>query len=211
MVQRERYGRRAAHFYRFAIDPIVCPLRPRIASVLRDRRARTVLDVACATGAQARLLARRGFEVVGVDLSPAMVDAAARYSSGVPFVCASALSLPFPGSSFDAVVLSLALHEHPEDERQQMVSEALRALRPGGALVVADYSEPEHPRWHLPWRVIRAIERAAGPEHREGFADYVRRGSLAGLLDRQGVVAADTRRSHFGCIAIATVVKSTAV
>jgi len=205
MSRPERYGKGAARFYRFAIDPIVRSLRPRIADVLCDRQAQSVLDIACATGAQARVLAKRGLRVVGVDLSPAMTASAVQRSPEIPFVCASALSLPFPTSSFDGVILSLALHEHPEDERRAMVSEALRVLRPAGTLVIADYSEPERPRWHLPWQVIRLIEHTAGPEHRAGFVDYVRRGALAGLLARLALVDDETRRSHFGCISIVAV------
>ncbi len=207
MAYRERYGEKAAFLYRLAIDPIVRPLRPRIADVLGDRRTQAVLDVACATGAQARFLAARGLQVVGVDLSLAMTTSAARRSPEIPFICASALSLPFPTDSFDGVILSLALHEHPEEERQLMVSEALRVLRPRGTLVIADFSPPRRARWHLPWQVIRAIEHTAGPEHREGFIDYVRHGALAGLLARLALVPDDTRASHFRCISIVAVTK----
>jgi demethylmenaquinone methyltransferase/2-methoxy-6-polyprenyl-1,4-benzoquinol methylase len=210
MAYRERYGEKAAFLYCLAIDPIVRPLRPRIADVLRDRRTQAVLDVACATGAQARFLAARGLQVVGVDLSLAMTARAARRSPEIPFICASALSLPFPTDSFDGAILSLALHEHPEEERQAMVSEALRVLRPTGTLVIADFSPPRRARWHLPWQAIRLIEHTAGPEHREGFRDYVRHGALAGLLARLALVADEAQASHFGCISIVAVTKSAA-
>lgn len=206
-MARERYGRGAARFYGFGIDPILRPLRPRVAAQLGDRRPCTVLDVACATGAQTRWLAQSGFSVVGVDLSPAMVQAAARRAPLLPFVCSSALSLPFPDASFDAVVLSLALHEHPEAERQAIAREAVRVLRREGRLVLADFCEPPRPQSHMPWRVIRAIEHAAGPEHRAGFVDYVAQGSLRGLLARLDLEPTGSRRSHFGCIEIVTVTK----
>jgi ubiquinone/menaquinone biosynthesis C-methylase UbiE len=206
-MTRERYGRGAARFYGLGIDPILRPLRPRIAALLGDRRPYTVLDVACATGALARWLARRGFRVVGVDLSPAMIQAAARRAPSVPFVCSSALALPFPDAAFDAVVLSLALHEHPEAERQAMAREAVRVVRPAGRLVIADFCEPQRPRGHVPWQVIRAIERVAGPEHRAGFVDYVAQGSLRGLLARLDFAPTRSQPSHFGCIEIVTVTK----
>lgn len=206
-MTRERYGRGAARFYGLGIDPILRPLRPRIAALLGDRRPYTVLDVACATGAQVRWLARRGFSVVGVDLSPAMIQTAARRAPSVPFVCSSALALPFPDASFDAVVLSLALHEHPEVERQAIAREAVRVIRREGRLVLADFCEPPRPRTHLPWHVIRAIEHTAGPEHRAGFVDYVAQGSLRGLLARLGLEPMRSQPSHFGCIEIVAVTK----
>ncbi len=207
MTPDERYGRGAARFYRLAIDPIVRPLRLRIAARLCRGEPGAVLDVACATGAQARLLARCDLSVVGLDLSPAMVAAAAERCPSVPFVCASALALPFPDEAFDAVILSLALHEHPEDERRTMVREALRVLRCGGELLIADFAEPRNPRSNLPWRVIRAIEGASGVEHRTGFADFVAQASLRGLLGRLGLEASSIERSHFGCIEIAAIAK----
>ncbi|MEW5826395.1 MAG: class I SAM-dependent methyltransferase [Candidatus Bipolaricaulota bacterium] len=205
MASRERYGEAAARVYRLAIDPIVRPLRPRVAAALAGGSALRVLDIGCATGDQARILAQRGLQPVGVDLSPAMIAAAARRSPHVPFVCGSALALPFPDAAFDAAILSLALHEHDENERRAMVAEALRVLHPAGTLVIADFREPRRPRWHLPWLVIRAIERSSGLEHRAGFADYVSHGSLEGLLDRCGLTPQAVRGSHFGCIGIAII------
>jgi len=209
MADHERYGEVAARFYRFLIDPIVWPLRPRIADELARRNVRTVLDIACATGAQARLLARRGLQPVGIDLSSRMIAAASRRAVRIPFVCGSALELPFPTDSFDAALLSLALHEHPEEERHTMVREALRVVRSSGTLLVADFAKPICPGRHIPWQIIRAVERSSGPEHKAGFLDYVERGSLDGLLARLGLVAEATRPSHFGCIRIVTLTKPT--
>lgn len=209
MAERERYGEVAARFYRFLIDPIVWPLRPRIADELVRRNVQTVLDIACATGAQARLLARRGLRPVGIDLSSRMIAVASRRAVRIPFVCGSALDLPFPADSFDAALLSLALHEHPEEERHRMVREALRVVRPSGTLLVADFAKPTCASRHIPWRIIQAIERSSGPEHKAGFLDYVERGSLDGLLARLGLVAEATRPSHFGCIRVAALTKLT--
>lgn len=197
--------------YSLLIDPILHSLRPRIARCLADRRALRVLDIGCATGAQARVLARERFEVVGVDSSPDMVASAAKRMPSIPFVQASALELPFPQGTFDAAILSLALHEHPEEERTAMVREALRVVHSQGTLVVADFARPKRSSLHIPWQVIRAVEFSAGPEHHAGFADYVRHDALAGLLARLALVADETKRSHFGCISIVAVTKSSAI
>jgi len=193
--------------YRALIDPLLRPLRPKIVRICRDLNARDVLDIATATGAQCRALGRAGLHATGLDLSEPMIAAARRRGGrNATYVAGSAYELPFDDGSFDAVLLLLALHEHTEDERSVMVLEALRVLRPGGALVLAEYAEPRRPALHVPWQVIRLVEETAGAEHRAGFRDFVARGGLDGLVERHGLSVQSKVPSHFGTIAIVTVV-----
>jgi SAM-dependent methyltransferase len=102
-----------------------------------------VLDVACGTGGAALLAAAcvgTGGSVVGVDLSPDMLDRAwqkAR-SAGVDnarFETADMTHLSYPDGSFDAVTCILGLF-FAEDMAAQ-VAELWRLVRPGGRLVIA--------------------------------------------------------------------------
>jgi len=201
---RDRYGERAAKSYRGLIDPALATLRPRVVRVCQSLGIHDVLDIACATGAQCRALGKAGFQVTGLDLSEAMIDAAKKAGGrNVRYVQGSAYELPFVSASFDAAILSLALHEHTESERRLMIDEAVRILRPEGHLILADYAKPQPTPIHLPWQIICAVEYIAGPEHNAGFRDYVRRGSLRGLIDRLGMEAVVLGRSHFRAIEIA--------
>ncbi|MDD4903264.1 MAG: class I SAM-dependent methyltransferase [Candidatus Bipolaricaulis sp.] len=212
MAPRERYGRRAARIYAGAIDPALHSLRSAVTRICREEGATPILDIACATGAQCRRLAQAGIRVTGVDLSESMLAAARRRSTaGMEFIHASALDLPFRDASFGGVLLSLALHEHAEEERERMLREALRVLRPGGFLLVADFSRPAHTGLHIPWAVIRLIEATAGPEHRTGFRDFVQRGSLEGFLSRHGLAPSRTARAVLGAVVIAVVRRPTEV
>lgn len=200
----------AARLYPWLIDPLILPLRPKIVRCCRTRDLRTVLDIASGSGAQCRRLRAAGLSPVGIDLSETMVEVARRRTRGVAFLCASALALPFPDGRFDASLLLLALHEHPEEERERMLREALRVLRADGRLLVADYTRPRFPKLHVPWLVICFVEAIAGREHRAGFRDFVRRGGLDGLIDRHGLQAEAVVRSHFGTIGVAVVTTAAA-
>jgi SAM-dependent methyltransferase len=203
-MPRERYGALAVRTYSAFIDPLLLPLRPRIVHTCRTVEARSVLDIACATGAQCRALGRVGIRATGIDLSEDMIRAAQRIGGrNVRYLHGSAYELPLEDDSFDVSLLVLALHEHTEEERSAILAEAHRVLRPSGHLIVADFAEPNMPRLHLPWRVIRLIEATAGPEHHTGFLDYVSRGSLEGLAARYGLEVQAARSSHFGAIRIA--------
>jgi len=206
MAERERYGRRAALIYGTLIDAALRPLRKAITQACRAEGAADVLDIACATGAQCRHLARAGIHATGVDLSGPMVASARRRGGAdTDYLLGSALDLPIPAASYDAVLLSLALHEHPEDERAVMLREALRVLRPRGVLLVADFARPARTRLHAPWAIVRLIERSAGPEHHTGFCDFVQHGSLEGLLARRGLTPSRVTRAVFGTVSIAVV------
>jgi len=204
MFSEVRYGSFAASIYRVLIDPLIIPLRKRIAKICSDRGARRVIDIASATGAQCRLLARAGIHATGVDLSEPMIDSAKRRGGrNVDYVCASAYELPFESGSFDASVLSLALHEHTEEERGMILAEARRVASPYGFLIIADYTPPARPALDPSWLAIRLIERTAGKDHRAGFVDFVIRGGLNGLMERYGLLPYERVDSRFRTIGIA--------
>lgn len=95
-------------------------------------RVRTVLDLACGSGAVSRELAATDRTVIGIDLSEAELALAAERGPG-PWVRGDIRRLPFAGCSVDAVTASLGLVVVPELSR--VLSEVARVLKPGGVLV----------------------------------------------------------------------------
>lgn len=119
----------------------------QVFSLLPQPPAR-VLDLGCGTGWTSAMLARRGFDVVGVDISPDMIEAAA-----ATFSADDSSSLEFrqgdyellgEDGTFDAVLFFDALH-HAEDERAALAC-AHQALRPGGVCVVSEPGAGHHRR-----------------------------------------------------------------
>lgn len=109
-----------------------------------------VLDVGCGYGRIALPLARAGYEIEGLDLSPNLIEAARRSADaeGLPigFTVGSMRSLPYPSAAFDAVVcLWSAFHELLEEEEQtEAIRETWRVLRPGSFALIEGplYEEP---------------------------------------------------------------------
>jgi demethylmenaquinone methyltransferase/2-methoxy-6-polyprenyl-1,4-benzoquinol methylase len=118
------------------------------------RAGERILDVAAGTGTSSAALAHRGATVVALDFSPGMIAEGRRRHPKIEFVEGDAERLPFGDDEFDAVTISFGLRnvEHP----QAALSEMYRVLKPGGRLVVCEFSKPP-----------RAIFRA-------GYAAYLR-------------------------------------
>lgn len=98
-----------------------------------------VLDVGCGTGIYTLELLGKGARVVGIDISPEMLEIA-RYKTGeygdrAVFLQADAAKMPFPDNHFD-IVISITAMEFFE-QPQACLHEMYRVLRPGGHMVIA--------------------------------------------------------------------------
>lgn len=97
-----------------------------------------VLDVGSGTGRPtADVLAGAGHDVLGVDVSPVMVDLAARQVPGATFRCVDVRELPLDEGSFHAVCVYFSLLQLDRAEQAALIGRLARALRPGGSLVLA--------------------------------------------------------------------------
>ena len=97
-----------------------------------------VLDVGSGTGRPtASTLTDAGHEVLGVDVSPVMVDLAARQVPRATFRLADIRELPLEEGAFDAVCVYFSLLQMSRAEQSRVLGRLARALRPGGSLVLA--------------------------------------------------------------------------
>jgi demethylmenaquinone methyltransferase / 2-methoxy-6-polyprenyl-1,4-benzoquinol methylase len=107
-----------------------------------------VLDLAAGTGTSTVPFADAGAVAVPCDFSLGMLRVGRSRVPTLPFVAGDALRLPFAGAAFDAVTISFGLRNvHDPDAA---LAELLRVTRPGGRLVVCEFS---HPTW-APLRTV---------------------------------------------------------
>ena len=108
-----------------------------------------VLDLAAGTATSSAALATTGAHVVGCDFSLGMLQVGRRADHpGVQLVAGDALRLPFADGVFDAVTISFGLRNTADPDLA--LREMLRVVRPGGRLVVCEFS---HPTWK-PFRTV---------------------------------------------------------
>ncbi|MET9331726.1 class I SAM-dependent methyltransferase [Streptomyces cellulosae] len=98
----------------------------------------TVLDVGSGTGRPtAATLAGAGHQVLGVDVSPVMVEIASRQVPEAEFRCDDIRRMPLPEGSYDAVCVYFSLLQMNRAEQRELVRRLAAALKPGGLLVLA--------------------------------------------------------------------------
>ncbi|HET7463674.1 MAG TPA: methyltransferase domain-containing protein [Longimicrobium sp.] len=145
---RGAYGRLAAEYDRRWATynrRSLALLRPLLAG----RGAGTLLDLACGTGNLVPLLAEWGTRVdryLGADLSPEMLARAAlraalragRAPFSAALLAADAAVMPLRDRSVDTLVTASALHDWAD--APTVLAEARRVLRPGGRLLLLDWS-----------------------------------------------------------------------
>lgn len=128
-----------------------------------------ILDVGTGVGLLALLLGEEGArEVIGIDISPVMLESAEylRLTRTTPsahrvsFRMAPAQALPFSDESFDAVVCRLVLHHTAKPER--ILHELMRILKIGGILILADTLGLDDP---VKRATQNAIEERRNPVH----------------------------------------------
>ena len=96
------------------------------------------LDVGCGQGEHLGRMREWGFQVTGIDVSPAQVQLATRKLGSPELVrVGSALQIPAANDTYDfAYVINVLHHLESMDEQRQAIGEVMRVLKPGGKLLV---------------------------------------------------------------------------
>ena len=146
-----------------------------------DVAGKRLADVGCGSGSLSHVLARKGAEVIGLDISEAALRQAKTGASddGAAFAAALGQALPLPDRSLDIVIYFNALHHVPVADMELALSEVSRVLRPGGTLYIAEpLAEGPH------FEVVRPVDdetevRAAAYEALKGLQDQARWSELS--------------------------------
>src|SRR5262249_42355962 len=181
-------GDSAELYERYLVPPVTLPWAVDLVGRVGVDAAERILDVACGTGAVARVAAERvgdGGRVVGVDVNRAMLRIARARVPGLEWREGSVLALPFADGEFDVVFCQLGLQFFPD--RPAALREMRRVLAPCGRLGARVYSSIErNPPAGAP---SEALDRQFGEgasrakRHEHSLAD---RAELAGLLAATG-------------------------
>ena len=191
-----------------------------LVKAVRRERPASVLDLATGSGDVAFALERalpRGVRVVGMDFCAPMLAEAERKKCARPgahgaleFLQGDALAIPLADGQFDAVTIAFGLRNMAD--RARCLCEIRRVLRPGGCLLVLEFSRPW--RWVRPLyglHLRRIVPRLAGAltgdrgayEYLgDSIGSFPDRAALAAEIAAAGFPAVSARAMTMGIVAL---------
>ncbi len=170
--------------------------------MFRPAKGMTVLDVGCGTGAHLELLKRYDCDLYGLDMSPAMLEAAQkRLGDAAELQLGDATDMPYEEDKFDLIITMLALHEMPPETRSAVITEMKRVLKGDGRILLIDFNpgRAEPLQGWVSKAIIFFSELAAGREHYRNYRHFMANGGLATLaaqhdlsVEKQRILAGGT-------------------
>lgn len=177
------YGKFAG-YYEAVLGRRLLPLRRNIRTFIHYKGHKRIADLCCGTGRQLQMIAAPGLRLWGLDLSRAMLDQTER-TRGIVYIRGDAAAAPFRDESFDAVILSFALHEKSVEQRRTILRRSWECLRPQGHLILADYCRvPAGLKGRITAKaILPIIERLAGREHFANYSSWMQMGALESVIN----------------------------
>lgn len=114
--------------------------RKKVVELVAPGPGETILDLAAGTGTSSKPFATAGASVVPCDFSVGMLDVGKLARPELPFTAGDGMQLPFGDGAFDAVTISFGLRNIVDPVAG--LREMLRVTRPGGRIVVCEFSTP---------------------------------------------------------------------
>ncbi|WP_277665217.1 demethylmenaquinone methyltransferase, partial [Arthrobacter koreensis] len=190
--------------------------RRLVVDAVGARPGSRVLDLAAGTGTSSEPYADAGVSVVACDFSLGMLKVGKRRRPDIDFVAGDATNLPFEDNSFDATTISFGLRN--VNEPKKALAEMLRVTKPGGKLVIAEFSSPVVPLWRTMYteylmRALPPIARkvASNPDAYVYLAESIRawpnQDELAAWIAAEGWESVAYRNLSGGIVAIHRAVK----
>ncbi len=185
--------------------------RAHVIDAVAPRPGELVLDLAAGTGTSSQPFADAGATIVPCDFSLGMLRVGKEHRPHLPFTAGDGTRLPFADATFDAVTISFGLRNIVDPDAG--LREMLRVTKPGGRLVVCEFS---HPTW-APLRTVYieylmkalpAVSRAvsSSPDAYVYLAESIRawpdQQGLAALVAEAGWRAPEWRNLTGGIVAL---------
>lgn len=182
---------------------------------IAPRKGMRVLDLAAGTGTSSAAIAKHGAQVVAADFSEGMLaEGRSRHAGNelIEFVFADATALPFEDDSFDVATISYGLRN--VSEPRTALAEMLRVVKPGGRVVIAEFSTPPSQLVRVPYslygrhvlpRVASLINRDAAEAYRylnESIEEWPTQDELARWLREAGFERVAYRNLTLGIVAL---------
>ncbi|MDO9486537.1 MAG: demethylmenaquinone methyltransferase [Actinomycetota bacterium] len=185
--------------------------RRAVVAAVKPQSGELILDLAAGTGTSSVPFAEAGAHVIPTDFSLGMLRVGRQRQPQLPFVAGDGLHLPFKDAAFDAATISFGLRNL--SDRGAGLAEFRRVLKPGGRLVICEFSHPTvapirtiYTEYLMKALPAVATQLASNPEAYVYLAESIRawpaQAELAQEITEAGFISAQWRNLSGGIVAI---------
>lgn len=193
--------------------------RAATTRAVAPKRGERILDLAAGTASSSASLAASGADVVAADFSPGMLAEGKRrhgHLRNLSFVEADAMNLPFADNEFDAVTMSYGLRNVQQPKKA--LAELYRVTKPGGRLVINEFSTPPGKAFRGLYRfynarVLPRVARVAGTNGdaydylNESIKDWPDQRTFSRWIREAGWTGVEYRNLAMGIVALHRAIK----
>jgi demethylmenaquinone methyltransferase/2-methoxy-6-polyprenyl-1,4-benzoquinol methylase len=190
--------------------------RKATTAIIAPKAGMVILDLAAGPGSSSEPLYKAGATVFATDFSEGMLAQGRKARPYLNFSKADALNLPFEANRFDVVTISYGLRNTVTYEKALI--EALRVTKPGGRIVIAEFSQPINRIFRTIYtkylmRLLPAIAKKASsnPDAYVYLAESIRawpdQAALAESLKKAGWSNVSWKNLTFGVVAVHSATK----
>ncbi len=190
--------------------------RKATTAIIAPKAGMVILDLAAGPGSSSEPLYKAGATVFATDFSEGMLAQGRKARPYLNFSKADALNLPFEANRFDVVTISYGLRNTVTYEKALI--EALRVTKPGGRIVIAEFSQPTNRIFRTIYtkylmRLLPAIAKktSSNPDAYVYLAESIRawpdQAALAESLKKAGWSNVSWKNLTFGVVAVHSATK----
>ena len=190
--------------------------RKATTAIIAPKTGMQILDLAAGPGSSSEPLYKAGATVFATDFSEGMLAQGRKARPYLNFSKADALNLPFEANRFDVVTISYGLRNTVTYEKA--LTEALRVTKPGGRIVIAEFSQPTNRIFRTIYtkylmRLLPAIAKktSSNPDAYVYLAESIRawpdQAALAKSLEKAGWSNVSWKNLTFGVVAVHSAMK----
>jgi demethylmenaquinone methyltransferase/2-methoxy-6-polyprenyl-1,4-benzoquinol methylase len=190
--------------------------RKATTTIIAPKAGMQILDLAAGPGSSSEPLYKAGATVFATDFSEGMLAQGRKARPYLNFSKADALNLPFEANRFDVVTISYGLRNTVTYEKALI--EALRVTKPGGRIVIAEFSQPTNRVYRTIYtkylmRLLPAIAKktSSNPDAYVYLAESIRawpdQATLAESLEKAGWRKVTWKNLTFGVVAVHSATK----
>ncbi len=204
---------------RFLSAGIDVSWRKKAIRQLKKDDPKSILDVATGTGDMAILCCKilKPLKVTGIDLSEQMLELGRKkvekegFTQVIELLKGDGETINFPGNSFDAVMAAFGVRNF--ENLETGLKELLRVLKPGGKVVILEFSKPRHSAFRSLYNLYMGIiapevarmfkqNKQAYQYLSESTKAFPDRSNFLSILERTGFIETEYKQLSFGICCI---------